>query len=121
MHPVLLQTCDVPIEIEGVHHEDVTRGQLPTDRLVDALARATRGTPGGLPPTAPPAAGLIPTGRLVVAVVVGALVAMLVAGSIWWFNTEHGWSGEIDVRSPTQPFAQPSTQLSASASTRWRW
>ncbi|MBB5866691.1 hypothetical protein F4553_000070 [Allocatelliglobosispora scoriae] len=37
MRPLLLRPCDVPIELDGIHHEDVTRGEMPSRRFTDEL------------------------------------------------------------------------------------
>jgi parallel beta-helix repeat protein len=46
--PLLLQKCDPHLLLSGLHHEDVTRGQLPTDRLVTQL-RTLTGAPAAHP------------------------------------------------------------------------
>src|SRR5215831_11898894 len=42
--PLLLRPCGVPIELEGIHREDVIGGRTPARTFVDRLASLTRGS-----------------------------------------------------------------------------
>jgi hypothetical protein len=62
--PLLLSSCDLPITLIRVHHEDVTSGQMPDARFLDQLRAYTRASgsseqpsPAGSPRRAGNAAG----------------------------------------------------------------
>jgi hypothetical protein len=83
VRPLLLQQCNTPIELEGVQHEDVTRGQLPSRRFTDGVrkqlsrssaATAVMQTPAG-PQTRRRPPALIPVAAI-------ALAVLLVAGGV---------------------------------------
>jgi hypothetical protein len=42
VRPLLLEPCNTPIELEGVQHEDVTSGQMPSPRFVDGIRKHTQ-------------------------------------------------------------------------------
>ncbi|GIH02208.1 hypothetical protein Rhe02_02750 [Rhizocola hellebori] len=74
MRPLLLRSCDLPIELDGMHHEDVTGAQLPSGRFTDEL-RATVAAAGLAMPV--PAARAAWNRRRASLLIAGSLVVSL--------------------------------------------
>ena len=65
--PLMLEPCDIPLEVDGLHHEDVTGARLPDLRVLRVTSR--RPAPGPAPQPAPqpaPGPGQDPAGPLAI-------------------------------------------------------
>jgi hypothetical protein len=98
MHPLLRHACDVPIELDGVQHEDVTRGQLPSDRFVETLVRDLHAGPAR---PAPPLTASSPARRWQILVPALLVILLLLGGGVWLVTRDH--SGQPDTLGPTTP------------------